>query len=182
MPRCHRCRYKILVTFARSTPLRVSVLPNPTHPNDRKGTRMTVFGTSAPPYTNALAQWTCVQCSGNIVDAVNVDGACRFHTVAYVLARHTGESERLRTILQRLGTESRMLWAIVLQCVTTILPSGLEINDLTGEGCQRAWHRPAHHNDYPYEAKNNWSSAIRNYTDKGKVNHFSVSLPFTHYR
>ena len=49
----------------------------------------------------------------------------------------------------------------------------MKTNDYTGEGCQRAWHRPAHHNDYPYEAKTNWASAIRNYTDKGKVNHFS---------
>jgi hypothetical protein len=40
--------------------------------------------------------------------------------------------------------------------------------------------RPPHHSDYPDEAKTNWSSAIRNYTDKGKVSHFSPSAyPFT---
>jgi hypothetical protein len=65
-----------------------------------------------------------------------------------------------------------MLWAIVFQCITTTLPLVSKTDNLAGEGCQRAWHRPAHHNDYPYEAKTNWSSAIMNYTDKGKVNSF----------
>lgn len=143
---------------------------------------MTVFETNAPPYANAPAQWTCVQCDGNIVNAENVDGACRFHTTRCASCSLYRECGRLRSIYPALGARNASAVGnrlIVHHHYSTTL---IETNGFTGEGCQRAWHRPAHHNDYPYEAKTSWSSAIMNYTDKGKVRHCSpLAYPFTHY-